>query len=119
MAEESKPERAAAVDWALFSVGAIVSALFMPAFIFLVAFGPALGLGDVLAPGAVRSWLANPLVKLFWIVVGIGTIYHGLHRLKFVLYDYGGARHRAVTDAFAYIIVAIGAILILYLVLAT
>lgn len=120
MAAEARPDRIAPLLWLLFSGSMFISALLMPAFILLIAFGPALGLApDVLAPDRVASWLSSPLVKLFWIFGGIGTIYHGLHRFKYVLYDYGGARHRGVTDGLAYGIVALGAALILYVVIAT
>lgn len=120
MAAEVKPDRLASILWLVFSGSLFISAFLMPAFIFLLVFGPALGLvPDVLASGRVGAWLASPLVKLFWIFGGLGTIYHGLHRLKYVIYDYGGHRHKAVTDTLAYSIVAMGVILILYLVIVT
>lgn len=104
--------------WLGFSIGGFIAALIMPAFIFLVAFGPALGLApDVLAPGNVGPWLRNPLVRLFWVVAGVGTIYHGLHRFKYVLYDYGGSRHKVATGVVTYGIVAFGSALVLYLIL--
>ncbi len=118
---EQKVAKGAPFLWAGFFIGGFIAAFFMP-FLIVYILLSSLGLfpsylPDFLAWDHLQAWLANPLARLFVAIVFIATIYHAFHRLKYVLYDYGGHKHPAATAAFTYGVVVIAALATLYVVL--
>jgi fumarate reductase subunit D len=73
--------------WMLFSAGGVVSAMLMPAMVFL--FGVAFPLGWLTAPSRDRmsALLANPIVALVLLVLIVLSLFHWAHRLRHTLYD--------------------------------
>ena len=73
--------------WMLFSAGGVVSALLLPAVVFL--FGVAFPLGWLTPPGRdhMRTLLANPLVALVVIGLCVLSLFHWAHRFRHTLYD--------------------------------
>ncbi|TLZ96249.1 MAG: hypothetical protein E6J95_00290 [Methanobacteriota archaeon] len=79
------------VFWSLFSVGGFITAFLLPVMLFLIFFAAPFHLwpGD---PAAYATFLAHwkePLVRLFFFVLIGGSLFHGTHRLKFMLMDAG------------------------------
>ena len=79
------------VFWSLFSVGGFITAFLLPVTLFLIFFAAPFHLwpGD---PAAYATFLAHwkePLVRLFFFVLIGGSLFHGTHRLKFMLMDAG------------------------------
>ena len=79
------------VFWSLFSVGGFITAFLLPVTLFLLFFAAPFRLwpGD---PAAYATFLAHwkePLVRLFFFVLIGGSLFHGTHRLKFMLMDAG------------------------------
>ena len=79
------------VIWSLFSVGGFITAFLLPVTLFLLFFAAPFHLwpGD---PAAYATFLAHwkePLVRLFFFVLIGGSLFHGTHRLKFMLMDAG------------------------------
>ncbi len=119
--EGRKVARVDALLWGGFSVGGFIAALFMP-FLIVYVLLATLGLFPEYFPNfpawdKLQLWLANPLAKLFVGLVFIGTIYHGLHRVKYIIYDYGGHNHPVATAAVTYGIVAMAALVVFFILL--
>lgn len=79
------------VFWSLFSVGGFITAFLFPVALFLLFFATPLGLWptDPAAYAAFAARWADPLVRLFFFVLIGGSLFHGTHRLKFMLMDAG------------------------------
>ncbi|HEY5605977.1 MAG TPA: hypothetical protein VIL45_05580 [Thermoplasmata archaeon] len=77
--------------WGLFSLGGFITAFLFPVTLFLLFFAAPLGLwpSDPGAFDALATRWADPLVRLFFLVVIGGSLFHGTHRLKFMLVDAG------------------------------
>jgi fumarate reductase subunit D len=73
--------------WMLFSAGGVVSAMLMPALLFL--FGVAFPLGWMTPPERehMRVLLANPLVALVLVGLIVLSLFHWAHRFRHTLYD--------------------------------
>jgi fumarate reductase subunit D len=73
--------------WMLFSAGGVVSALLMPALLFL--FGVAFPLGWLTPPERdhMRALLANPLVAVALVGLIVLSLFHAAHRFRHTLYD--------------------------------
>jgi fumarate reductase subunit D len=73
--------------WMLFSAGGVVSALLMPALLFL--FGIAFPLGWLTPPDRerMRELLANPIVALVLLGLLVLSLFHWAHRFRHTLYD--------------------------------
>ena len=73
--------------WMLFSAGGVVSAMLMPALVFL--FGVAFPLGWLAPPDRehMRGLLANPLVALVLLGLCVLSLFHWAHRFRHTLYD--------------------------------
>ena len=73
--------------WMLFSAGGVVSAMLMPALLFL--FGVAFPLGWLTPPARdhMRTLLANPLVALVLVGLIVLSLFHWAHRFRHTLYD--------------------------------
>lgn len=87
-----RPDTASAFFWSLFSAGAFVVALLLPVHIVLFHFGPDLGLLEegMLEREALAAWLdGGVLVRIYLFLLIGGALFHGAHRLKYVLFDWG------------------------------
>lgn len=75
------------VLWLLFSAGGVVSALFLPAMVFLFAF--ALPLGWVDDPGRDRllGLVGHPLTALVLLGVCVLSLLHWAQRFRYTLFD--------------------------------
>jgi fumarate reductase subunit D len=73
--------------WMVFSAGGVVSAMLMPALLFL--FGVAFPLGWLTPPDRahMRGLLANPLVALVLLGLCVLSLFHWAHRFRHTLYD--------------------------------
>jgi fumarate reductase subunit D len=95
-AARPKPDMSHAFWWGLFAVGGMVAALLVPIHILIQGIlGP---LGVVPFAGsryeAFAAAVANPLVKLYLLVLIGLPLFHTAHRLRYFLLDLGvhGAR---------------------------
>ena len=82
--------------WGLFSLGGFITAFLFPVTLFLLFFAAPFGLWPR-DPGSYDTFVAHwrePLVRLFFFVLIGGSLFHGTHRLKFMLMD-AGLRGRA------------------------
>jgi len=102
--EEEVVDRVSPMFWGLFSVGGFLVALLLPVFIVMnslaypfhlvpadrVTFdGARAFLAGAPLQGGPLSVLAPWLAKLFLVVLVGGCLFHGTHRLKFMLMDAG------------------------------
>jgi fumarate reductase subunit D len=73
--------------WLLFSAGGVVSAMVMPAFIFL--FGVAFPLGWLSPPdyGQLLALLRHPFARVAVVLVCMLSLFHWAHRFRYTLYD--------------------------------
>ena len=73
--------------WMLFSAGGVVSAMLMPALVFL--FGVAFPLGWMTPPSRDRmaELLGNPIVALVLLGLIVLSLFHWAHRFRHTLYD--------------------------------
>jgi len=77
--------------WSLFSLGGFITAFLFPVTLFLLFFAAPLGLWPS-DPAAYATFLArwgDPIVRLFFFVLIGGSLFHGTHRLKYILMDAG------------------------------
>jgi fumarate reductase subunit D len=75
------------LPWLLFSAGGVVSALVLPALVFL--FGVAFPLGWISTPSYddLIGVLGNPFTQLALFFVFMLSLFHWAHRFRFTLYD--------------------------------
>lgn len=77
--------------WGLFGAGGFVAALVLP--VMILIFGWYLPLGGLpsqaITPYRLANLLANPLVKLFLLVVISLPLFHWAHRFRYFLFDLG------------------------------
>ncbi len=94
--------------WLLFAQGGVLAAILLPVHIvFQGILGP-FGLVKVATPSDVHL-LANPIVKLYLLVLIAAPFYHFAHRLRYLLADVGVP---AAKDVPAQVIFYGGAVLI-------
>jgi fumarate reductase subunit D len=77
--------------WALFSAGGFLTAFLFPITLFLLFFAAPFGLWPT-DPAGYQAFAVHwqePLVRLFFFVLIGGSLFHGTHRLKFMLVDAG------------------------------
>ncbi|MBI4257404.1 MAG: hypothetical protein HY619_00470 [Thaumarchaeota archaeon] len=91
---EHKPPRRDRLEgllWLLFSAGGFLVAIVIPVHILLNNLAPALGLAspNIISYDSLSAVLSNPLFKLYFLALIAGAVYHGMHRLRFVLYEMG------------------------------
>jgi len=82
--------------WMLFSAGGMLTAFVLPVHILLNNVAPGLGL---LSPRAISYdslsgtlgtvLFGIPIFKLYFLAVIAGAVYHGMHRIRFILYEMG------------------------------
>ena len=75
------------VLWLLFSAGGVVSALVVPALVFLL--GIAFPLGWLAAPSHEHVFriVSHPLTRLALFGICVLSLFHAAHRFRFTLYD--------------------------------
>jgi succinate dehydrogenase subunit D len=73
--------------WLLFSAGGLMSALFVPAILFL--FGVAFPIGLLAPPPYSRllAVMAHPLTRLVLLLLCTLSLFHWAHRFRYTLYD--------------------------------
>jgi fumarate reductase subunit D len=102
-----------AADWSLFTFGAFVAAFILPAQIIIT-----LILRDVVPRGVLASFPLIPLAKLYlFLVLGVAA-WHGMHRIRFVLFDVGLSHHRRPITAIAIVVlvaILVWAFIVLFL----
>lgn len=101
--------------WLLFSAGGSVSALLMPAHLFLFAIAFPLGWLNPPSDETLLVLIRPPLVRVYLFVFCFLSLFHWAHRFRFTLYDglqikhlneiinvlcYGGAVLGTVTAAY-------------------
>src|SRR5712691_4200079 len=75
--------------WGLFSLGGFITAFLFPITVFLLFLSPVFGLWPT-DPAAYLTFAAHwrePLVRLFFFALIGGALFHGTHRLKFMIVD--------------------------------
>lgn len=106
------------VFWGLFSLGGFVTAFLFPVTLFLLFFAAPLGLwpSDPAAYAAFAARWAEPLVRLFFVLLIGGSLFHGTHRLKYLLVDAGlrGAWAQGILDLVLNGIAVVGTLAALY-----
>src|SRR3989441_6136014 len=88
--------------WGLFSLGGFITAFLFPITVFLLFLAPVFGLwpSDPAAYVTFAAHWREPLVPLMFFPPIGRSLFHGTHRLKFMLVDAGpkGARIEAALD---------------------
>lgn len=101
--------------WMLFSAGGMVSAIFMPIYLFL--FGLAFPLGWFNPPsyGALLTLARHPVTRVCLLVLCALPLFHWAHRFRFTLYDGLQIKHlNEFINVFCYGGAALGTVLAAY-----
>ncbi len=85
--------------WTLFSAGGTVAALLVPVHLFLIGLAFPLGWLEPPRYEAVRTLLAQPLVKGYVLVLIGLPLFHWAHRFRYTLYD--GLQLKHLTELIA------------------
>ncbi len=110
MAGDDAVDKVTPVFWGLFSAGGFVVAFLLPVLILMNNLAYAfsvIGPGKVVYAGEL-AFASSWLTKIFLVVVIGGCLFHGLHRLKYILYDLGAVRIKKVLEPVVYGIAAAG-----------
>ena len=97
------------VLWLLFSAGGVMSALFLPALVFLFAL--AVPLGWIEEPGRDRllGILGHPLTALVLLGVCVLSLLHWAQRFRYTLFDGLGLKaHERLVNAGVYALAVLG-----------
>jgi len=126
-------DRLTPMVWGIFSLGGFVIAFLLPVFIVMNSLAYAFHLVPFESVGytGALSWLRGGasagvlgtsvgglggwLSKLFLVVVIGGALFHGLHRLKYVLYDAGLHRAKKILEPIVYGIAGAGTVAAVFL----
>jgi fumarate reductase subunit D len=81
--------------WFLFAQGGVIAAILLPVHILFQGILGPLGIVNVVRPDDV-SLLANPIVKLYLLVLIAVPFFHFAHRLRYLLVDLGIPAARSV-----------------------
>jgi len=81
--------------WFMFAQGGVIAAVLLPVHIVLNGILGPLGVVSVVAPDN-TTILANPIVKLYLLVLIAVPFFHFAHRLRYLLVDLGMAAARSV-----------------------
>jgi fumarate reductase subunit D len=74
--------------WFMFAQGGVIAAILLPVHILFQGILGPLGLVNVATPQDVNL-LANPIVKLYLLVLIAVPFFHFAHRLRYLLVDFG------------------------------
>ncbi len=108
-----------ALLWSGFSLGGIISAYLLPVLLLLDIFTQPTGIlgANQFTHQSMLARLANPLTKLYLIVLLSTTLFHGLYRFKAFLLELGLSSAKKPITIIIYLIAAIGILTTLYYVL--
>ena len=106
------PDRVPALLWATFAQCAVITAILVPAHILIQGvLGP---LGVVPYPDrsydALAAMIANPLVKIYLLILFATTFYVCAHRFRYLLLDLGVHGGKLVVGALIYGLAALGTV---------
>jgi len=88
--EDLKPAVGHGFWWFMFGNGGAIAAILLPVTILVVGVLGPLGVSNWMEDSAHFAWtLANPLIKLFFVVLCGFTFVHSAHRLQAMLFDFG------------------------------
>jgi fumarate reductase subunit D len=108
------------VFWSLFSAGGFITAFLFPITLFLLFFAAPFGLwpSDPAAYAGFAARWGGPLVRIFFFVLIGGSLFHGMHRLRYILVDAGlrGPAVEAFLDLVLNGIAVVGTLASLYVV---
>lgn len=85
---ENRPAYLKGFLWFAFSATAMLSAFILPIHIFLF-----------LTPGSIEMRLSNPLLRIYFFILFISALYHGLYRTKTILFDLGFGKYQKMSGA--------------------
>jgi len=104
--------------WLLFSAGGLMSALFVPAILFL--FGVAFPLGWLSPPpySHLLAVVTHPLTRLTLLLLCTLSLFHWAHRFRYTLYDGLQIKHlNEVINAVCYGAAVVGSVVAAYMLL--
>lgn len=86
-----KRDRLEGLLWLLFSAGGMLVAFVIPIHIVLNNLAPAFGIASpgIISYESLKALLGNFFFKLYFLALIAGATYHGMHRVRFVLYEMG------------------------------
>ncbi len=84
----SRPALTHLVWWFMFAQGGVIAAILLPVHILFQGILGPLGVVNVAEPNNV-GLLANPIVKLYLLVLIAIPFFHFAHRLRYLLVDFG------------------------------
>jgi len=84
----SRPALTHLVWWFMFAQGGVIAAILLPVHILFQGILGPLGVVNVAEPNNV-GLLANPIVKLYLLVLIAIPFFHFVHRLRYLLVDFG------------------------------
>ena len=102
--------------WGLFSVGGVVAAFLVPVHIILHGFAIPRGWISV-SPARMQVIVANPVIKLYLLVLIALPLYHWAHRFRFILEDVGLHGLRASIAVLCYGAAVVGTVFTLWVLL--
>lgn len=117
MAGEGEVDKVTPIFWGLFSVGGFVVAFLLPVFILMNNLAYAfwiVGPEKVVYEGEL-AFVSFWLTKIFLVVLVGGCLFHGMHRLKYILYDLGLVKIKKVLEPVVYGIAAAGTVAAVFL----
>ena len=90
--------------WALFSAGGTLAAFLLPAHILITGVGISFGWiePEVIGYQRVLSWLQNPLLKIYLLLLISLSLFHWAHRFRYVLIDMGLRSIKAAVAVLCY-----------------
>jgi fumarate reductase subunit D len=102
--------------WGLFSLGGFITAFLLPVvmFVSLVAVPSGLWPADRIGFDAYATRFADPLFRIFLLVLIGGSLFHGMHRLRHILLDTRLRRADPLLIVVCYGIAALGSLVALY-----
>ena len=117
MAGEGEVDKVTPMFWGLFSVGGFVVAFLLPVIIVMNNLAYAfwlVGPEKILYAGEL-AFATFWLTRVFLVVVIGGCLFHGMHRLKYILYDLGAVKIKKVLEPVMYGIAAAGTVAAVFL----
>ena len=102
--------------WGLFSLGGFITAFLLPVTIFFLSLAVPLGLwpAERIGYGAFAARFPDLLVRLFFLVVIGGGLFHGMHRLRHILLDAGLTRADTLWAVLCYGVAVFGTLAAVY-----
>ncbi len=111
----AKPDKLEAILWLTFTLGGFIAAIYIPVIIVINNLAPRIGAlsSDIVSYDSMLGRL-DPLTRIFFLIVVVASIYHGMHRFKFVLFDIGLLRFKTPIYVLVYAIIVIAALIAIY-----